>query len=636
MAGHQGSIKHLPALDGLRGIAVLGVVLFHADIGLKGGYLGVDLFFVLSGFLITSILLAEVEKTSKIDLPRFWIRRARRLFPALLSLMPAVALYAWFVAKPDELAGIRSGALATLAYVANWQQIFSDKSYWDLFAAPSPLEHTWSLAIEEQFYVVWPFLAWVGLVTLRLRRRGFFFVVAGLFVASVVTSLVFLLHRHATDRIYFGTDTRSAAILMGAGLACIMGPEGIVPEKSVRALDVGGAFSIAVLAWAWLKLDGQDPNLYRGGFWITELLSLILIACGVAGKQSIIGRALGFRPLAYVGTISYGVYLWHWPIDCVITPERIHLGKWALSAIRIALTFAIAVPSHRFFEAPIRARGLGVRYPALVAIAAFAASALLVVRATRARPMPPRPPLAPLGPGEFPGPFSVETNVLPPPSVLRPGTLRILVLGDSVSQKLGLALRYRQEEANAFVAERGVGNCSIMESLTVTRFDPNQHPDRAHGCAASWVEDVAEVKPDVTFIVLGGGYFATMFVAGKEETSCDAGWADAYRGRLIQLIDEMGPNAGRVMLMMVPYPMGRWRYEGIPARVDCFNKILDDVAGARFLPQIDVRKHVCPTPECNLLSDGEPIRPDGLHPDGVGAEELARWTLQEIRAAAAR
>src|SRR5450432_4160027 len=158
-------MPHVPALDGLRGIALLGVLFFHANGALPGGYLGVDLFFVLSGFLITSLLLAEHRETGRIALSAFWVRRARRLFPALLSLMPAVALYGRYFAKADELKVLRSQALATLAYVANWHAIFEHRSYWQLFAAPSPLEHTWSLSIEEQFYLVWPLL-----VVLLLRR----------------------------------------------------------------------------------------------------------------------------------------------------------------------------------------------------------------------------------------------------------------------------------------------------------------------------------------------------------------------------------------------------------------------------------------------------------------------------------
>ena len=156
-------ITHVPGLDGLRGLAVIGVLLFHSNQLLRGGYLGVDLFFVLSGFLITSILIEEHKRAGTINLKAFWIRRARRLLPALLALMPTVALYARTLAKPSELPSLRGDALATLAYVANWRAIFVKRSYWEMFAAPSPLEHTWSLAIEEQFYVVWPLVV-VGLL----------------------------------------------------------------------------------------------------------------------------------------------------------------------------------------------------------------------------------------------------------------------------------------------------------------------------------------------------------------------------------------------------------------------------------------------------------------------------------------
>ncbi len=638
---HGSSIKHLPALDGLRGAAVLGVVVFHADAGLRGGYLGVDLFFVLSGFLITSILFAEIDKTGRVDLARFWVRRARRLFPALLSLMPAIALYAAFFASPDELSGLRADALATLAYVANWRQILSDKSYWDLFTAPSPLEHTWSLAIEEQFYVLWPLVVTLFVVVVGLGRRGFLAITSALLAGSIALALV-LYDPSRSSRVYFGTDTRAAAILMGAALACVLGPETVFRERTVRVLDALGLVSIAILGWAWATLDGQDPRLYHGGFWATELLALVLIACGTAGQRSLVGRALASRPLAYVGTISYGVYLWHWPIDCVLSSERVDLDPGVLTALRIGLAFLVAILSHRYFEAPIRAHGLRVRFPVVATLGAFAASALVVVVATR-----PRTPaslvevasatVAALTPSAYPGPYSVPVSTLPPASELRPGSLRVLVLGDSVAQKLGFALRQQQEKENAFVAERGVGNCSILETLTVTRFGSRKASDRTNGCAAKWVSDVAELAPDVTFIALGGGYFATMNIDGNERTSCHADWADAYKARLFELLDGMGAKAGKVLIMRVPYPMGRWRYEGIVERVDCFNRILDDVAAERHLATIDVRTHVCPLEKgvaCNVLSDGAPIRPDGLHPDGAGAEELARWTLTQIRTSA--
>src|SRR5262245_31240578 len=177
-------IPHLPALDGLRGLAVIGVLLFHDNQRLKGGYLGVDLFFVLSGYLITSLLLAEFSATARIDLKAFWVRRARRLFPALLALLLAVSLYAKVLAAPNELVRIRGDGIATIAYVANWRAIYAGHSYWAMFAAPSPLEHTWSLAIEEQFYVLWPLLTFLVLGVSKGSAKALFAVTLGLALLS--------------------------------------------------------------------------------------------------------------------------------------------------------------------------------------------------------------------------------------------------------------------------------------------------------------------------------------------------------------------------------------------------------------------------------------------------------------------
>jgi peptidoglycan/LPS O-acetylase OafA/YrhL len=638
-SANRAAIAHVPALDGLRGAALLGVLFFHADGALRGGYLGVDLFFVLSGYLITSILLAEHRATGTILLSTFWVRRARRLFPALLSLMPAVALYARFLAKPDELAGIRRDALATLGYVANWRAIFANKSYWELFAAPSPLEHTWSLSIEEQFYVLWPLVVVLVLVVLRQGPRVLLWLTLGLGALSVA-AMVLLFRVENTSRAYLGTDTRAAAILAGAALATLLAPGTTLTPRARRALEALGFVALAVLAVAWARLDGQSPLLYRGGFWLTEVAALVLIACGVTVPSGSVARILSLRPLTLVGTISYGLYLWHWPVNVVLTPERVHVGPIALNLLRFTLTFAIAIVSYRFLERPIRTRGLPFGRPAIVVPAAVLLSVLLVVRGTYARHVapgplpslteaPPQP--APWSPFKtFPSPYSVNSHTLPPAGDLRPGTLRFLTLGDSVAIFLGVALRYRQESIDSFVAERGVGDCSILAGLSATYF-AEKRPEDSHSCSMDWAADVRELHPDVTLIVLGGGFFARIHVEDQWEDACEAGWRSAYRDQLVALLDAMAPHAGRVVIALVPYPLGRWRSEGLLERVDCFNDTLKEVARLRGLPTIDLKNHVCPTNDCVLLSDGEPIRPDGLHFDGIGAEETARWTLAQIR-----
>ncbi|MGI8797277.1 MAG: acyltransferase family protein [Acidimicrobiia bacterium] len=273
----------MPALDGLRGLAIAGVLLFHAD-HLTGGYLGVDLFFVLSGFLITSLLLAEWAADGGISLAGFWARRARRLLPALAGVLAGVALYAAVWAEARELGRIRSDALATLGYVANWRAVFTGNGYWDVFVAPSPLEHTWSLAIEEQFYLLWPLAVLAVLWARRGSARSVLAVSLLLAVASSAWMMAMYTPGGDPERVYLGTDTRGAAILFGAALAAAYACWGPPSRKLVRsALEVAGVAGAGVLVWAWFGLDGRGDTLYRGGF----------LACALA---AVVDRGRGLAP----------------------------------------------------------------------------------------------------------------------------------------------------------------------------------------------------------------------------------------------------------------------------------------------------------------------------------------------------
>jgi len=230
-------LEHVPALDGLRGIAVVGVLAFHLG-HLRGGYLGVDLFFVLSGYLITSLLLVEWEHTGRIGLGAFWSRRARRLLPALFLLIGAVAVYAWTSPPAIVPGALRGDALATLGYVANWHAVLAHHGYWELFAAPSLLAHTWSLAIEEQLYVVWPL---VVVVALRFGRRAVLWTALALAVASALTMIVIHGAGDDTARAYYGTDTRAAAVLIGAALASWRGRRHAVLQLAAVPISTAAA-----------------------------------------------------------------------------------------------------------------------------------------------------------------------------------------------------------------------------------------------------------------------------------------------------------------------------------------------------------------------------------------------------------
>ena len=219
----------------------------------------------------------------------------------------------------------------------------------------------------------------------------------------------------------------------------------------------------------------------------------------------------------------------------------------------------------------------------------------------------------------WPTPFSVELRELPAKDALPPGTLRILVLGDSVAKFLGLAMRYRQDEKQAFVAERGVGSCSIFESKPYVE---NGKTLMSSSCSTSWATDVAELRPDVTLIVMGGGFLS--------EGACTKPFQMAYEKRVFELAEAMRIHAGQIVITRVPYPVKEWRHSNVPERADCFNEMLVKIAQKGKYDALDLMHYVCPTRACNMESDGKPIRPDGLHFDGGGAEDTARWVLGEL------
>jgi peptidoglycan/LPS O-acetylase OafA/YrhL len=627
----RASITHLPALDGLRGLAVIGVLLFHADGLLRGGYLGVDLFFVLSGFLITSLLLAEHDQHGSVDLKQFWVRRARRLFPAVLALMPAVAIYAWTIASPSELAGLRADGLATLAYVANWRAIFAQRSYWDLFTAPSPLEHTWSLAIEEQFYVLWPLLV-VGVVRISHRGRRAVLVLSLVLAVASALAMTLLYSEDDTTRVYLGTDTRGAAILGGAAFAATD------PKVSARLLDALGLFAALGLGVAWCMLDGQSTLLYRGGFWLTELAALVLIACAKV-PSSLVARGLAFAPLRAAGAISYGVYLWHWPVYVVLVEERVHLHGAPLTLLRLAVTFAISIASYRWLEQPIRHRGVFFGRPAIVVPLAVAGAVFLIVASTIPKPMPAPVAIAlPVMPVVSALPVldaSVDTGPplptadirdLPPASELPPDTMRVLVVGDSVAMSVGNLLRINQQKGHAFVAQRAVGDCSLLDGIVPTH-TMNGLDHGGGNCAKDWASDTAKLRPDVTLVVLGGAYFASAKVDGRWQRPCDKGWHAVYLKRLKSLVALLKVNGGRAVFVTAAYPVGKFHIASIDERVDCFNATIVE-SGAET---IDLAKHLCPEKACPLESEGSVIRNDGLHFEYPGGNATAEWILNELR-----
>lgn len=354
-------LPYLPGLDGLRAIAVLAVLLYHADLTwLPGGFLGVEVFFVISGYLITSLLLAEWDERGRLNLKVFWLRRARRLLPALFLVIAAVLAFA-VAFLPDEIAGLRGDAAAAIGYVTNWYLIFSHKSYFEVVGRPSLLRHLWSLAVEEQFYVLWPLV--FALSMCYLRRKGTLFAV--LVGAAVSALLMAALYQPEADpsRVYYGTDTRAGGLLIGGALALVWAPWRRLRQPGrARAvlLDLLGLAGLATLLGLFLRLDEFQSFLYQGGFAVVGLATAATIAAAVDPAAHLGTAWLGRRPLRWVGLRSYGIYLWHWPIFMLTRPQLdVPLEGWPLLALRLAGTLVCAELSYRYIETPIRNGALG-------------------------------------------------------------------------------------------------------------------------------------------------------------------------------------------------------------------------------------------------------------------------------------
>jgi peptidoglycan/LPS O-acetylase OafA/YrhL/CubicO group peptidase (beta-lactamase class C family) len=374
-------VPYLPGLDGLRALAVIGVLIYHAGIGMAGGFLGVESFFVLSGFLITALLLAEWREHGRIDLRRFLRRRAWRLLPALLLVLIGTMLIALFL-PPSETSGLREDIVAALAYVMNWRLVLSEQSYFDATARPSLVQHLWSLAIEEQFYLLWPLIFLVGITV--LRRRGLLvLVIVGAFASLM---LMAQLYEPGSDpsRIYYGTDTRAGAILFGAALALVWSPwrwmkrtenqelrttSGPAAQASQHAvlgsrflalmLEILGIFALLGLLVSYSVLNESHPWLYPGGFIITSLATALVIAASTHPQARLVPKLLGLAPLRWIGERSYGIYLWHWPIFMVTRPQiDVPFDGWLLHVARIGAAVGLAALSYRFVEQPIRRHGL--------------------------------------------------------------------------------------------------------------------------------------------------------------------------------------------------------------------------------------------------------------------------------------
>ena len=357
--------KYLPSIDSLRALAVLAVIIYHVDVNyLPGGFLGVDLFFVLSGYLISSLIIKEYRKTGSLNLYNFYIRRARRLLP-VVYFMITVGLVVMVLFNEVLLRKSHLDAIFGYIYSSNWWYIFHKLDYFDSFGAQSPFKHLWSLAIEEQFYMIFPLLF---LLVNRKKKskdgtyklnKNFLYVVLGLILVSLIAHIL-LFDINNISRIYFGTDTRAFSLLVGVVGAILYPMERlhakVTPQQNM-IYSVVSLVSIATLITVMIYTSEYNTLLYRGGFLLVAILGLIVIIS--SGKQhTLMSRLLSFKPVVFIGKISYSLYLWHFPVLVLTTPvSEIGNPNIIFVILRVILTFILATASYVFVETPIRKLG---------------------------------------------------------------------------------------------------------------------------------------------------------------------------------------------------------------------------------------------------------------------------------------
>ncbi|MEZ5245002.1 MAG: acyltransferase family protein [Acidimicrobiales bacterium] len=638
-----GERSHVAALDGLRGVAVATVVAYHLRPDwVPGGFLGVDLFFVLSGYLITSLLLDEHARNGRIDLLAFAGRRLRRLLPAVLVVVVVATAYVAATGEFGEVERARRHALATLGYVANWVFIADGDSYFADIAGPSYFRHMWSLAIEEQFYLLWP-----GLVWLAIRaggRRGVAVVAAAVAAASLGWMLV--LHDGGDpSRVYFGTDTRIFEPLIGALVAVRMPLRAPKPVLASRAAIAGG------LAWlvAVFVIDDRWTGFYEGG--AAALAGLAVLTVVGATRPGIVANVLGWRPLVALGAISYAVYLWHWPLLLILRREG--LEGVTLDVAVVAATLVISTLSLHLVESPVRSgawlrgwRPVGVGSAAIAAVAfvvvvltptavpADAVTADEVIASVTDRPVV-SPPALP------------ETETTTPPEPVGPMT--VVLVGDSAAWTLGGGVLDLDTSHGPYVSpfdpdEIVLVNLArkgyrLVPGSTVDFDQERVRPPDDLVSEEWWRETVRTVRPDLVVALFGMSDLQSRVIDGVSVPFGSPEFADATRTAAAALLGDLADVAPVVILTTppligddMPVPVMAEFFDRYSSeRATAFNRLLADIADSdpRFT-LVDFASPLCPGSEgdgfvngCVVDADGDPIRHDGVHFTTPGAERAA-------------
>jgi peptidoglycan/LPS O-acetylase OafA/YrhL len=714
-------LAHVNGLDGLRGLAVIAVVLYHGGVSwANGGFLGVELFFVLSGFLITSLLLREWVSQRTVRLRSFWARRARRLLPALFVLVVVVGIFYALKGTYGAVPGLFGDGLSALFYYSNWHQIAVGSGYFAQTGPTSPFQHTWSLAIEEQFYLLWPLLL-LGVATLLTLRRqhrrqtvpfgrsviAFLDVMIRLsvllLVVSAIDSLVLFHGGSGLNRVYFGTDTRATGLLSGAILAFIIArlrltgrlpaagwptllrprsgaarhrtPRPSLPTPAISAASGAAILLILILI---VTVAGNDHWLYPWGFLLTDGLTVTVIAVLVTTPRSIANRVFSVRWLRGVGAISYGLYLWHFPIFLWLNEAATGLSGFPLLILRIAVALGVSIASYHLVEQPIRQR----RWPAwivhglapvtagagVISLALAASAAAIPTVATA--PVPAiRTNLAGNGPacsvtlantatyGAVAPPSSQEasfqTSSLARGAVHWPAATtttrfetcppkRALVIGDSIAFTIGVPLLYSEPRYGMATADAAILGCSFA---TRGEIDVNGTWEAVpKGCPneiAAWQAQATAFGASAVIFELGYRDEFNFRWNGQLMHLGDPAFDQYVEARIRQFISVLGENGRRKLLFLsVPFVSPPPQANGSPApqastaRRDEINRLITEAAAADHhdAAVLHIDRWLAPQGHYSTDVNGQLCRFDGIHVTIYCGDLLAPHIFMAARA----
>jgi peptidoglycan/LPS O-acetylase OafA/YrhL len=636
-------LKHVPALDGVRGIAIALVLAYHFEVpGVRGGFLGVDLFFVLSGFLITTLLLDEHRASSRIDLVGFWYRRARRLLPALFLLIAVVVIVAVW-ATPIEKGELRWDLLAALGYAANWRFIAAGQSYFNEFMTASPVRHLWSLAIEEQFYLAWPLIVSAGFVALWVGTRvlrGWKLGAALLGIAALGSAALMALTYHEADPslAYFSTFARAHELLVGALAAVLLAH--VSRMRSVIGQYAGAIAATGLLAVliAGVLTGDTDAAYYLGGSLLFSLAAAALIVALVVGATSrgSAHRILRLRPLVWLGVISYGVYLWHWPLTIWLRPEIVHVDGPLLFALRLGATLLIASASFYLVERPIRRGTLGpIRLrPAIALVAAVAGFAVLstgTVLATR---------------GWEPLPIFLTEDPVLQVNPVDDSVGTVALVGDSVALSIYPGMRREAAALGLTTVSAAVPGCGVGDALRIEETGILQW--KTERCAetipALQTQMIHDHDPDVVFWHSQRDRY-DIRDAGLNLYAPTSEWRRALYADWDETLERLRAGGAKVVLILPLFaektdPNECGGQEGLETP-ECVDPILSNGALRTIynewaathpddLVVIDEAARMCPEAPCPAVLDGVNLRRDHIHFSAGGGALLTRWLFDRL------